>query len=336
MTDRPDGASFLGAYLAPLREVLADPRVIEVALNADGRVWVERQGDVHMTPQDGVIYDPARLRDLARAVAGETKGQISAKRPLVSGKIALGDGAPVRAQVVHEPAVETAAAITLRRYREDRGGLGDFGLLHGALVDLFARRRARAAEVVRLMGEGAVEDAMRRCVEDRLNVLVSGGTSTGKTTFARGLLDLVPPAERIITIEDAFELFPTQPNCVMLLADRAEGSERTAARLLEASLRLRPDRIVLGELRGAEVATFLEAINTGHAGSVTTIHADGAERALDRLALMMMATGTRMSFAEVRQYCRTSIDLVVQLGRRDGRRGVAEVHMPIAEPGAPA
>jgi type IV secretion system protein VirB11 len=128
-----------------------------------------------------------------------------------------------------------------------------------------------------------------------------------------------------VTIEDAFELFPAQPNRVMLLAERDEASARSAARLLEASLRLRPDRIVLGELRGAEVATFLEAINTGHAGSVSTVHADTAAKAIDRLALMVMATGIAMTYAEVRRYCAASIDVVVQLGRADGRRGVEEV-----------
>ena len=294
-------------------------------MNPDGLPWVERHGSTHMAPLVGVRFDPARLRDLARAIAGETKGQISARRPIVSGKIALPDGRPIRAQVVHEPAVEAGAAIALRRYREERVGLDAFGLLHGELVDLALSRRNRAGEVVELMRRGDVMGAMRRCVEDRLNVLVSGGTTTGKTTFARGLLDLIPRGERIVTIEDAFELFPGQPNRVMLLAERDEASARSAARLLEASLRLRPDRIVLGELRGAECVTFLEAINTGHAGSVTTVHADTAAKAIDRLALMVMGTGIAMTYADVRRYCAASIDVVVQLGRRDGRRGVEEV-----------
>jgi type IV secretion system protein VirB11 len=321
----PADASFLLAYLAPLREALNDPVTIEVVMNPDGLPWVERHGVTHMAPLEGVRFDSARLRDLARAIAGETRGQISARRPIVSGKIALPDGRPVRAQVVHEPAVEAGAAIALRRYREERVGLDAFGLLHGELVDLARSRRDRAGEVAEMMGRSDVAGAMRRCVEDRLNVLVSGGTTTGKTTFARGLLDLIPAGERIVTIEDAFELFPAQPNRVMLLAERDEASARSAARLLEASLRLRPDRIVLGELRGAECVTFLEAINTGHAGSVTTVHADTATKAIDRLALMVMGTGIAMTYADVRRYCAASIDVVVQLGRRDGRRGVEEV-----------
>jgi type IV secretion system protein VirB11 len=114
----------------------------------------------------------------------------------------------------------------------------------------------------------------------------------------------------------------------MLKADRIPSSERTAAKLLETSLRMRPDRIILGELRGDECKTFLDAINTGHSGSFTTIHADTAQKALDRLALMVMSVGINMSFEEVRRYAASSIDVVVQLGRKDGRRGVEQVWLP--------
>ena len=114
----------------------------------------------------------------------------------------------------------------------------------------------------------------------------------------------------------------------MLKADRVAGSERSASKLLEAALRMRPDRIILGELRGEECKTFLDAINTGHSGSFTTIHADTAEKAIDRLALMVMSVGINMNFEEVRRYCSASIDVIVQLGRMDGRRGIAQIHLP--------
>ena len=122
-----------------------------------------------------------------------------------------------------------------------------------------------------------------------MNILISGGTSTGKTSFARSLLAWSMRTSGILTIEDAYELFPGQANSVALKADRNSQGERTPARLLEASLRMRPDRIILGELRGEESRTFLEAINTGHGGSFTTIHADSARKAIDRLAIMVMA-----------------------------------------------
>jgi type IV secretion system protein VirB11 len=197
--------------------------------------------------------------------------------------------------------------------------------LHGCLVDLDAKRRERAGEAMKLAEAGRVVEAMRLCVEERMNILISGGTSTGKTTFARSLLSMVDPAERILTIEDAYELFPRQENAVALKADRTAQGERTPARLLEASLRMRPDRIILGELRGEESRTFLEAINTGHGGSFTTIHADTARKAFDRLAIMVMAAGLGMGFEEVKRYCEGSVDLVVQLSREGGRRGVAEI-----------
>jgi type IV secretion system protein VirB11 len=216
-------------------------------------------------------------------------------------------------------------AITFRPFKIAADQLIEPRLLHGGLVDLDAKRRERAGEAMKLAEAGQVVDAMRLCVEERMNILISGGTSTGKTTFARSLLSMVDSSERILTIEDAYELFPRQENAVALKADRTAQGERTPARLLEASLRMRPDRIILGELRGEESRTFLEAINTGHGGSFTTIHADTARKAIDRLAIMVMAAGLGMGFEEVKRYCEESVDLVVQLSRKKGRRGVAEI-----------
>jgi type IV secretion system protein VirB11 len=134
--------------------------------------------------------------------------------------------------------------------------------------------------------------------------------------------------ERLITIEDAFELFPSQPNTVALLASRSTGSQRSSNTLLQASLRMRPDRIIVGELRGDEALTYLEAINTGHGGSVSTIHAETAELAIDRLAIMVLQAGTPLKFVEIREHIRKSIDVLIQLGRSDGARGITEFYLP--------
>ncbi|MEQ8922493.1 MAG: ATPase, T2SS/T4P/T4SS family [Marinovum algicola] len=336
MTALPAGkSSFLAAYLKPLDAALSDPETVEIVLNPDGTVWQEVRGAEYMTRLPGVSFSPAEARDLGTAIASATLGQISDRKPLVSGKIEIGKF-PVRAQVVQTPVVEGGPAIALRRYGEEQLRLTDIGLLQDGLVDLDAERRAKAHQVRDLTEAGDIRAAMQLCVEERLNVMISGGTSTGKTTFARALLDLMCSPERMVTIEDAFELFPPQPNRVMLKAERALGSERSAARLLECALRLRPDRIILGELRGEECKTFLDAINTGHSGSVTTIHADTAQKALDRLALMVMSVGINMSFAEVRRYAASSIDVVVQLGRRNGRRGILQVWLPVSVSGDPA
>lgn len=324
----PSGAAtFLASYLNPLEKALTDPRIVEVAINPDGKVWVESQGSAHMELLDGIEFGVSQSKDLGGAIAGATGGQISEKKPLISGKIPFRDK-PIRAQVVYNPIVEGGLSITLRRYSEQQLGIEKIELLHDGLVDLEQIRREKAQKVVKLTESGDIQGAMKMCVDDRLNIMVSGGTSTGKTTFARALLAMVALDERIVTIEDAYELFPPQPNNVMLKADRIEKSEKSAARLLEASLRMRPDRIILGELRGEECKTFLDAINTGHSGSFTTIHADTAQKAIDRLALMIMSVGINMNFEEVRRYCSASIDVIVQLGRANGRRGIAQVYLP--------
>ncbi len=323
----PPRASFLASYLMPLAPSLEDAHVVEVSINPDGQVWIERQGDSHMRLLEHLTFAPAQAADLAKAIASEMDVPLSPKKPIVSGKIPHG-GKPLRAQVVAQPVVEGAASISFRRYSQTKLEAGSMRLLHGELVDLDKRRRDRAGAVRELSSVGKVTEAMQLCIEDRLNVVISGGTSTGKTTFARALLDMVDPRERLITIEDAFELFPGQANTVCMKSDRTPGSERSPSRLLESSLRMRPDRIILGELRGSEAVTFLEAINTGHGGSFTTLHADTALKAIDRLAMMVLSTGLNMRFEEVRRYCAQSIDAVIQLGRSEGQRGIVEVFLP--------
>ena len=321
MDDRP---SFLGTYLTPLAPLFMRDDLVEVAINPDGKVWIERKGATHMERVAHLSIDRVLSSNLGQAIASAVGAQFSGKKPTVSGKIIWGDMA-IRAQVVAPPIVEGGMAVTFRPFKVAADQLIEPRLLHGGLVDLDAKRRERAGEAIKLAEAGQVVEAMRLCVEERMNILISGGTSTGKTTFARSLLSMVDPGERILTIEDAYELFPRQENAVALKADRSGQGERTPARLLEASLRMRPDRIILGELRGEESRTFLEAINTGHGGSFTTIHADTARKAIDRLAIMVMAAGLGMGFEEVKRYCEGSVDLVVQLSRHDGRRGVAEI-----------
>lgn len=316
--------SFLETYLTPLLPLILREDVVEIAINPDGKVWIERKGASHMEALSHLTIGATLATNLSQAIASSVGAQFSDRKPTVSGKIDW-SGRPVRAQVIGPPAVEGGPAITLRPFKLAANEVFEPKLLHGGLVDLAAEKRKCSAEIMRLAESGKVVEAMRNCVEERLNVLISGGTSTGKTTFARALLAMVDPAERILTIEDAFELFPTQANVVALKSDRTGQGERTPARLLEASLRMRPDRIILGELRGEESRTFLEAINTGHGGSVTTIHADSAAKAIDRLAIMVMAAGLGMGFEEVKRYCHKSVNLVFQLGRRDGVRGLEEI-----------
>jgi len=319
--------SFLASYLAPLAVLFARPDLVEIAINPDGRVWIERKGGAHMEAAPDIRIDRDLSVNLGQAIASSVGVQFSDRKPTVAGKITFSGGA-IRAQVVAAPIVEGGMAITLRPFKTGAEALIAPRLLHGSLIDLDHRKRELSKEVLALAEAGEIEAAMGLCLRKRLNILISGGTSTGKTTFARWLLSMVEPQERILTIEDAYELFPGQENVVALKADRNSQGERTPARLLEASLRMRPDRIILGELRGEESRTFLEAINTGHGGSFTTIHADTARMAIDRLAIMVMAAGLGMGFEEVKRYCVGSVDVVVQLSRWGGVRGVAEILLP--------
>ena len=192
------------------------------------------------------------------------------------------------------------------------------------LEDLRVEKKRALRAVV---AAGVIDDALAFCVENKLNMIVSGGTSTGKTVAARKILAHVPAEERIVTIEEAAELLPTQPNAVTLIANR-DAEFQTADVLLTATLRMRPDRIILGEVRGKEAMTFLEAINTGHGGSMTTLHAETPQLAVQRLAIAALKTEIPMTYADMIQYIENSIDVIIQAGRHDGKRGITEFYLP--------
>lgn len=323
--------SYLDTYLGQLDAALSEPAVMELAINADGTIWLERSGQIHMGPS-GLAPLPARsVRDLAAQIANSTANTFTETAPLVSAAVRYRD-LMLRCQVVGTPAVSGGTVIGIRVFRPRQGDVKraprSFSFLRGQEKSLEEERRVMVAEI-RAGSEGADVDAfLARLVSERLNVIVSGGTSTGKTELGRKLLAMVASDERIVTIEDSLELLPGQPNTVSLIAQRDEASPRSADKLLQATLRLRPDRIILGELRGAEAATFLDAINTGHSGSFTTLHAHSARKAMDRLALLVMAQGTKLGFAEVIRYLETSIDVILQMGRQGDRRGIMEMYFP--------
>jgi type IV secretion system protein VirB11 len=332
--------SYLDTYLGQLDSALSDPAVMEVAINADGRIWLERGGALHMAPA-GLPALPARsVRDLAAQIANSTSNTFTEGSPLVSAAVRYRD-LMLRCQVVGPPAAAGGTIIGIRIFRSGQPGsvrpARSFSFLRDQVRSLEEERRDMVAEIRTESKAADVDGFLRRLVDERLNIIVSGGTSTGKTELGRKLLGLVPEDERIVTIEDSLELFPGQPNTVSLIAQRDEASPRSADKLLQATLRLRPDRVILGELRGPEAATFLDAINTGHSGSFTTLHAHSARKAMDRLALLVMAQGTRLGFAEVIRYLETSIDVILQMGREGERRGIRGVFSPALDPGrAPA
>lgn len=318
--------SYVDAYLQPFAKWLQDLSVSELVINPDGRVWIERTGDSHMVLVEGQTIPARQAIDLAQSLVGDAKAKVSKTRPLVSGKIEY-RGRPLRVQVAIPPAVETGASVSIRLFATQSIPNYAASYLFGTAVSLDDRRREKMKEV-QAIAQKDLNGALKRLIELRLNILISGGTSTGKTTFARHLLGYVDAAERMVTIEDAFELFPPQPNTVSLLSEREKDSPRTTDALLASTLRMRPDRIIVGELRGREAITYLEAINTGHGGSISTLHAETARLAIDRLAIMVLQAGTPLTFAEVKDYIARSIDVIVQLGRADGKRGVTELYFP--------
>jgi type IV secretion system protein VirB11 len=188
--------------------------------------------------------------------------------------------------------------------------------------------------LVEMLHDTSPMEFLQYAVRNRVSIVVSGGTSTGKTTFLNALLKEIPAHERIITIEDTRELRLPAPNNVTLIASKGDQglAKVSAQQLLEASLRMRPDRLLLGELRGAETFAFLQAINTGHPGSLTTVHANSARSAYERLVLMVMQGSTGLSRSEILDYLREVIPVVVQMVRAEGgRRGICEIKFTKAE-----
>ena len=321
----PDAvSSYAEQGLFPLRDLLTSDRVNEVVINPDGGIYVEHAGASHMTRAIEIDMPEHAIRTVGGHLAGETGNALGEDHPIVSGRVRV-FGSDMRVQVVVPPAVECGVSLSIRKYVSHVLDPDAIGFVAGRQLDLEAERRERRNALNGHIQSGDLPALFRQAVEDRLNILVSGGTSSGKTTVARALLALAHSDERLVTIEDAVELRPTHANTVALVADRREGSDRTASKLMQSALRMRPDRLVLGEIRGAEAYDFLEAINTGHPGSITTIHADSPNLALERMSLMVMQTGVRLSRADVIEYARSTIDMIVQVGRRDGRRGILEV-----------
>jgi type IV secretion system protein VirB11 len=316
---------YLSAYLAPLAPWLTRPDVTDVLINRPGEVWVETtDGIMGREPADQL--DEIALQRLVRQIAAASHQGVNREQPLLSAT--LPDGA--RVQVVAPPATRGGVAIAVRKHLisdlsvDDLGRDGLFAAAHRADD---AARRAADAELEALLAEGQVQRFLQEAVRRRKTIVISGGTGSGKTTLLNALVKEIDRTERLVVIEDAAEVRLDHPNSVGLIAVRGDlGEARVDAdSLLAASLRLRPDRILLGELRGAEAFAFLRAVNSGHPGSLTTIHADSPAGALDQIALLALTSGVDLGWDKVQTYVERVIDVVVQLDRVDGVRRVSEV-----------
>lgn len=316
---------YLQHKLSRLRVWFDDPEMIELSINPDRRVWILRRGNVAMT-DTGETVEAGFGAELTNHIAGAASTTTGKEKLLIGANVSF-EGRPLRAQSVLPPAASGEAALSFRAFSSMRIEDVKLSFLHGEQVSLSAQRRERNRKLHALSAEGDLMEALRFAVSEKLNVVVSGGTDTGKSVVLRKLISLVSRDERIITIEDALELFPEQPNVVSLVADR--GSDvRTPDALLMATLRMRPDRLIVGEVRGKEAMTFLEAVNTGHGGSMTTIHAETPQLALDRLAIAAGRANVPMSYADLRAYTLRTIDVIIQTGRVGSTRGIAEIYIP--------
>jgi type IV secretion system protein VirB11 len=263
---------------------------------------------------------------LAERVASATEQSVNSETPLLSAALPTGE----RFQAILPPAAPDGGAISIRRQvvrdltLDDYESSGSLGFVRVA-SDIGLSEDEET--LVQLLRERQIKDFLRCAVGARVSIIVSGGTTSGKTTLLNALLKEIPSHERIITIEDTPELRPPNPNALKLVASKNDQgiAQVDLQKLVEASLRMRPDRLLLGELRGVEAFSFLRAVNTGHPGSLTTVHADSPRGAYEALALMVMQSGVKLSKDEILAYLRAVIPIVVQLGRRDGRRVVTDI-----------
>ena len=294
-------------FLKPIEDLLVDPAVTEVMVNAGGRrVFVERRGCIEQVHDRTLEVRnlTVAIKNIARACGDE----ISERQPMLDAR--LEDGSRVAA--MFPPCAVDGPTLTVRKFTH-RFTLDDLVAV-GTLTP-------------------ALADVLRTAVAARHNILISGGTGTGKTTLLNAVAQTIPPEDRIVLIEETSEILIDKPNLVRFEARRAQaplGQEEpmpavTIADLVRATLRHRPDRILVGEVRGPEAFDLLQALNTGHLGSLTTIHANNAEQALTRLAHCVLTANVGLPHRSTREAIALAIHLVVHLARLDGRRVVTEV-----------
>ena len=293
--------------LGPLEALLSDDTITEIMVNGADTIYVEQKGKLTRSPVR--FDDEAHLRRVIDRIVSKVGRRIDESSPLVDAR--LMDGSRVNAII--PPLAVSGSTLTIRKFSKDALGVNDligFGTMTPDMADL-----------------------LRACVQARLNILVSGGTGTGKTTLLNVLSSFIPSNERIITIEDAVELQLQQDHLVRLESRPAnvEGrGEVTIRDLVKNSLRMRPDRIVVGECRGAEALDMLQAMNTGHDGSLSTVHANAPRDAIARLETLVLMAGMDLPLRAIREQITSAVDLIVQITRlRDGTRrvvAVTEVH----------
>lgn len=317
----------LASFLAPIQHHLDRPDVIELCINRPQELFIETYEGWKVEQIDALTF--AHLNSFATTAATFTKQTISATKPILSGTLPGGE----RIQIVIPPAVpDGTVSITIRKPAERTFTLDDYE--QSGMFDEILTETNSLSEVdqklLELHAAKSWKEFLRCAVLNKKNILVSGSTGSGKTTFSKALIPVIPEHERIITIEDTVELVIPQPNNVRLIYSKdGQGQAKLSARqLLESSLRMRPDRIFLQELRDAEAFYYLRNVNTGHSGSITTIHADSAMLAFEQLALLVKESdaGRDLKRSEIKEMLFQMVDVVVQVKRGNGRYRITEIY----------
>jgi pilus assembly protein CpaF len=289
--------------LGPIDALMRDPSISEVMVNAPDEVFFEREGILYLS--DVRFRDFSHIQRVIERIVAPIGRRVDEAQPMVDAR--LPDGS--RVNVIIPPVSPKSPTITIRKFRADKMTMNDL-VKTGTVVP----------EMV---------DFLRACVEQKLNILISGGTGTGKTTFLNALSFFLPENERIVTIEDPVEMKLQQPHVVTLEARPANidgKGEVTQRDLLRNTLRMRPDRIIIGEVRGSEAFDMLNAMNTGHEGSLCTVHANSPRDALARIENMVLMASLELPDRAIREQTASASHLIIQLSRmKDGVRRVTHI-----------
>jgi pilus assembly protein CpaF len=287
-------------FLRPIEHLILDPDISEIMVNAGSRIFIERNGELETV--NGVVLSEQALCAAVKNIARRLGDDISEAKPILDSR--LPDGSRVAA--ILPPCSIDGITLTIRK----------FNTRNFRIADLIANETLTKE----------LADSLHNAVVQRQNVLVSGGTGAGKTTLLGILADFIPDTDRILLIEDTAELNIRKDNLVRFEARREQNGVPgvTIRDLLKASLRHRPDRIIVGEIRGGEAFDLLQALNTGHAGSISTLHANSARQALSRFADCVLQSGIEMPHRAIRSNIANSVDLILHIARVRGRRVVLE------------
>jgi len=296
-----NGFELILPFLRPIQHLILDPDISEIMVNGPERIFIEKAGHLHVVP--GVKLTSESLMVAVKNIARRLGDDISEAKPILDSR--LPDGSRVAA--VLAPCSINGVTLTIRKFNSLRFKMND--LVQAGML---------TAELAKQLAEFVVQ---------RKNILICGGTSSGKTTFLNSLAEFIPDDQRILLIEDTAEIRIEKENVVRFEARREHNGlpAVTIRDLLKATLRHRPDRIILGEIRGGEAFDLLQLLNTGHSGTLSTVHANAAAQGISRFTTCVLQSGVEMPYRALRANIADSLNIIIQIERRPGNRFVSEV-----------